>query len=468
MSRQWQIGWVLVLAATLQAPRPCQASNQDSVFLGNLAALTGGSVTATIRDGEAAWYNPAGLGGVELNSVDVSASAFQLRVRQISSLVETILPDGSALSLDVDSTKLLSIPSALVYTRQLGDDTWAALGLFVPRQDEFTLSELQEGEGLLATAAGVVNYSFRQRALVESSERLLLVGPSVGSELADGVRIGGSVFIAYGTVQQTFQTWQEISIDAGQGLSTAFGLEDERLDLSYLGLQGVVGLQYAPLPWLTLGLTVRTPVFRVVQWGEVSALSQASGAGPLFVPGSDLEPYNLAQFAENNFTDWGFDAILPGRIHLASAFQIGQAWLSLEFDLSHPLDATDVTPKYDWTWNIRAGAFVPLTHTVALGLGFFTDRSQNELLRRSAASGEHINYYGGTVGVQFEKSYNVTDEEEGDELTFSTTIAVRYAAGIGQTAGVTIFPLEQINDLNRRIGVTYQEVGLHLGSGLYF
>jgi hypothetical protein len=41
--------------------------------------MMGGAVAAAVRDGSAAWYNPAGLGGVERDQIDASASVYTLR-----------------------------------------------------------------------------------------------------------------------------------------------------------------------------------------------------------------------------------------------------------------------------------------------------------------------------------------------------------------------------------------------------
>ena len=56
-----------------------RAGNDDGVLVGNDAAVMAGAVTATVVDGSALWYNPAGLAAARVDTVDVSGSAFVLR-----------------------------------------------------------------------------------------------------------------------------------------------------------------------------------------------------------------------------------------------------------------------------------------------------------------------------------------------------------------------------------------------------
>src|SRR5262245_26975794 len=70
----------LLLAAALACPVPARAGNLDSFPLGNEAAMTAGAVVASTQDAAATWYNPAGLGSIERDSVDGSASVIAYRI----------------------------------------------------------------------------------------------------------------------------------------------------------------------------------------------------------------------------------------------------------------------------------------------------------------------------------------------------------------------------------------------------
>ena len=91
------------------------AGNDDGVLVGNDAALMAGAVTATVVDGSALWYNPAGLAAARVDTVDVSGSAFVLRTYHAKELLSGA--DGS--NSDAKVTEIVSVPSALTFVRKL-------------------------------------------------------------------------------------------------------------------------------------------------------------------------------------------------------------------------------------------------------------------------------------------------------------------------------------------------------------
>src|SRR5688572_24815439 len=81
----------LVLVVMAMLPGVARAGNEDSYFQGNEAALFGGAVVAGVSDASSVWYNPAGLGSNERNKLDLSGSAFVLRVRTVDAGLVTEL-----------------------------------------------------------------------------------------------------------------------------------------------------------------------------------------------------------------------------------------------------------------------------------------------------------------------------------------------------------------------------------------
>ena len=119
------------------------------------------------------------------------------------------------------------------------------------------------------------------------------------------------------------------------------------------------------------------------------------------------------------------------------------------------------------TVNGRVGGAFPVSDRFALGGGLFTDRSQNVDPRDLGET--KIHFYGGSFGGQFRTAHDVEqedDEEEDRGLVFSTTIALRYAIGLGDIGGLTFSPA--VPPELTVADVTVHEVSVHIGSALDF
>src|SRR6187551_1275135 len=106
-----------------------QAGNDDEVLVGTDAVMTGGAVTAVAHDGSALWYNPAGLDALTTQQVDVSGTAYTLRVWEVPEYLEA--PDGQ--TADGDTTEAVTVPSAITFVRQVSSKWSAGVGYFLSR-----------------------------------------------------------------------------------------------------------------------------------------------------------------------------------------------------------------------------------------------------------------------------------------------------------------------------------------------
>ena len=75
-----------------------------------------------------------------LETLDLSGSAFVLRLRDMPGAIRTILPSGEH-SADLGSKEFLSVPASLVFVRRFGVDVSGGLGVFVPSQDRSDLGD---------------------------------------------------------------------------------------------------------------------------------------------------------------------------------------------------------------------------------------------------------------------------------------------------------------------------------------
>ena len=228
------ISGALLLLLALLTPT-ANAGNQDSFALGNEAALSAGAVTAIAGDTGAAWYNPAGLAGLSRSAVDVSASAFVLRQRSAPDALETELPFAT-LHEDLNSLEVLSVPSALVFVRPLGDGVTGAFGLFVPVQDQLSVSVTDsiQTTGREGDEDGLFEQSFD----LDVTRNRYLVGPSVGWALTDRLRLGVAGYGVYEARSQESTLWNWALSSSGR---RAFMLRESQEQTTVLGGQLVGG-----------------------------------------------------------------------------------------------------------------------------------------------------------------------------------------------------------------------------------
>lgn len=120
--------WIAIgiMAAALLVPTEAGAGNTDEVLLGNEAALLGGAVTAIVSQGSALWYNPAGLMHIRENSVDLSLSAYSLRLYRIPNALES----ASGVTSSGNATEAIIIPAAATYVRTTGSGVRLGFGVF--------------------------------------------------------------------------------------------------------------------------------------------------------------------------------------------------------------------------------------------------------------------------------------------------------------------------------------------------
>ncbi len=158
----------LALTALLVVSR-ARAGNDDSILLGNDAALVAGAVVSNSNDGSALWYNPAGLARATQSSLDASASAFALRRYKMPGLISAVGGRGG----DASFTEIVSIPSALTYVRRWGD-SMVGLGLFASQVQDFTLR---------------ASLGFPVANVVDGQVRMLLRRPRVTTSRGAGANI---------------------------------------------------------------------------------------------------------------------------------------------------------------------------------------------------------------------------------------------------------------------------------------
>lgn len=435
------------LLAVALLPARVRAGNDDSILLGNDAALVGGAVVSSVNDGSALWYNPAGLARAGRDSVDVGASAFALRRYRMPGLITA---DGGRGG-DASFTEIVSIPSALTYVRRYGKSV-AGLGLFASQVGDYTLRA-----SLNVPIGAVVDGQLRV-LLNEERARYHLAG-GWATRLPHGFGFGASLFGDYydqSSFAQVSAQYAAASNPVGVAVSSAYTTSKA------LGLHLRVGMTYDPRPNLRFGLSVESPgvyFYRSTRETSIETQTALDEQGALQL---------ATQSVDRSTSQGGLGLYTPVRVRIGGSGELAGASWSLEGDVQSRVHDTGIDVDRKFVWNLRAGSRFRLNERLQLGVGLFTDRGSDKTDQWGAGNS---NFYGATVGGQYETvRWLASRDGSGDKraaLTFSSTVALRYAVGFGKLPGERI-TMPDYESITRAVDITVQEITLHLGSGIYF
>lgn len=420
--------------------------------------MTGGANMAVVRGGGAAWYNPAGLHTNEANQFDLTVSAFVLRIRDFSRVFKVNLPSGRYFP-DVAGITIQPIPSALVYQRRFTPELTGALAILVTQADTLDLTgDLQRVE-TFPDAAEPVELS--GRADISTQVQTYKIGPGVSWQVAPRVRLGLATYVAYASLRDS----SILRLVARTSAGTAGALGSNRRRISGFGGQAVLGAQWEIIDDLFAGLTLRSPLLSFGRTGSVAYESSVLTTGTAF-PGEEYAtsrrsdpPTSTGALAE------------PSQAVAGLAVKTGPLWIGAEVEVTAPLVRPELEVDEGSEVNARLGGRLWFGDSYSVGLGVFTDRDPT---RRTFRTGDAIvDYYGGSAGFEWRSRYLVQDGQVTRPLTFSTTVALRYALGIGELEGLLFHPsaatLEEFRDITpSKEDVYFHALTLQLGSSLSF
>ncbi len=433
---------VLVGLCLTAAPR-ARAGNTDEVLVGDDAALAGGAVTARVASGSSIYYNPAGLANVERHELNLSATAVNYAVSNIRGAVRG--PDG--LSEDASISEFLIIPSNVSFLLQLAEGLTAGFGIFAVEAT---------GEQLRVDATVTGDTDTEWRLATQDHGFSYRAGPGIGWAPTTGFNVGASLLF----VQDSFSSVDHFSGTERLADGTDLFLTESTQESFFgLGAQLALGMQWTPTPAVSLGVAVHSPAFDIATTEQVDILDAAAL--------EDEETAEVLSFSDS-FSDQASEsfsgAFIPWRARVGVSVNTEQGWVSLDGDYQTPLSDMDRKGQ----WNARLGTVQHLDGLWWLGGGLFTDRNIYEEVDGIGG----IDFYGATAGIRFGKVRRLHPDEAYEGMTTITTVALRYAYGSGQAAGLAVdeFGGGQALDAIGLVpaDVTVHEVGVNIGSSFSF
>lgn len=339
-------------------------ANHQQYVVGERAAGMGGAACALGQDVDAAYYNPAGLGWVERNSLSLSANLYGFQRYQSE--------DSIYIEEDFKTSSFVTIPSAMSSVFRLDDKTTLSLSAFVPRR--YSLSDL--------IAFPAVNHFYN----VSREDQTLWVGPAAGHALSTNLSVGASVYGVY----RTFSTLESLTYG---DMRVAYSR-----DLNYwsLGMLAMLGAQYRPDGNWRLGASVQSPTVSMAGRGKYqSTVVYDETIDHIYMDELDA------------------DSRLPGKITAGIAWEKEKVFaagvdVTYHFPTSFKLlEGTDnkgtfrtMEMRYEAVVDVNVGAEYYVLENYPLRCGFFTSHSSApDVTRTTEDFPAQIDLYGLTFSV---------------------------------------------------------------------
>lgn len=440
-------------------PALAAASNPWLTPLGSEAATSGGAVAAMGRDTGMAYYNPAGLGANTRVQFNMSSTMAVLRFRTIPNAFRVDLPGGDSQSAQLSNIQPLILSTSTVYARYIGRGVTIGAGHFASNYDFYDYT------GVLKDDQNQSGLNYRARVQVDGWSTRHHFGPTVGWQITPRLRLGMSLFLTYEWRRDEGRIWLQTG-PSPQQISQNFIVGDIDLKRSTYAGEAVFGLQWEFARRWTVGLVVRTP--RIAAYERARKYSLTTGAVVRADKGTAaLFDYNDDPGAARR----GRIAPMQVVLGLGYAFSRGRGWISAEADYTPALRLPHNSVDLRHNVNARLGARLRLSEAVVVGLGLFTDRTNETAI--SDFPQFHIDYYGGSGGAELRRPFTLGKTERAKDIVFVTGVAFRYAFGTG-ASGAVRFDLSEADKqrLSYSIGevhpVQFHVWSGHLGAGLYF
>lgn len=431
---------------------PARAGNEDSFLFGGQALMTGGALVASSRDTGAIWYNPAGLGENDRGRIELSATALTLRVRPIGDGLVLDFPTDR-VATDITSREVYVVPAALAVAKEVRPGMSLGAGLFVTEQDLFNYKRsLTTGDDMVSldVAGALTGTLIRYHA-----------GGAIGFRVSSRVRVGASVFGVYEDYREFRKLFARATMTGTYEETFLQRLVDARA--TRFGIEGLAGAQIdAGCGW-QIGVAVRTPRLVLRERADTDNSTVLVSTGPAAMP------IGVSAVDHVPLGSLGTGFRYAARVTVGASRRFATVEPSAEVDVrSGGVGASTDRAVV----NARVGVLWDASARHRFGVGAFSDRTGAGPPK--AFPDYRVSYYGASAGWRRLNTVRLRAGEPSSTLRFSTTIAVRYALGVGESTTIRFDFRETptTGDVGRadteRVDVTYHELSIYIGSGFEF
>jgi hypothetical protein len=440
-----RVARVLCLCCLLST-RVARAGNDDELLVGNHAAMLAGAVSSTIDDSSSTWYNPAGLGSVERDHVDVSSTVYTVRRYSTPRLIST----RSGASDDGSVTEFVVAPTQIAFVRRIGQGLSLGIGYFVPHASNYVLREsLVDREGQPPS---------QWQIATANAETQHIGAAALGCAFGPSLRLGVSLLAGYAA---------NVTSSAVFGAASPGGRAQASSSITLIGttsrvsMQLGVGMQWDISPRFVLGVSIRSPELQL--YSIFDGTYNASVASL-----ADVNDPRLSTISDETQTKHGIDLLRAGRGGASLAYRYAAGTITAEVDYQPPLHRVRNSVDRKAVINGRLGFYRTLSRALAFGVGLFSDRS-SAAQPYSFAEGSG-DYYGGTLGLEVSNEHFLAPGERARSLVFKSVFAIRYAYTHGQFGRVVGDPTTISTEpfATDKGSIDIHEFGLYVGGGLQF
>ncbi len=361
-------GLLLVLCVALfDFPAFADAYHYNDNLVGERAMGMGGAFTALSNEISGAYYNPAGLIGIDDDYISLSLSIYQFRS-------QTVKDYRGGKSLTSNSINI--IPSSLGTVYSFGDHRWG-FSIMVPEYNDVTM-DFHDTESVPALHAN------RNTKAIE-----YMAGPSLSFFINSKFSVGATLYGYYRNDKDYISVLRESE--------NVFKHDITSSDKKMIGIMPVFGVLYKPWDVFSLGISLRAGL-QIYGSATFSTTHTTNALGLKPVVFEEQNKVNAQEFpivARTGFAFkiWKgntttFDIIFADPIIYRSAGTVAELEPTFNF-------AVGIEQLISSLWSLRAGFYTDFTSAPGI-----------DISRPNPPP--HIDLLGGTLGVGIDGAFTTT------------------------------------------------------------